>query len=97
MLSQPDIWCRPPAERFAAIIALLRQLIGPLGHRRVNPLLNITIYARLGFLLRRFAQILARPTPPKPRIRPHTPQSQAAKPAPPVPRDKQRENARQST
>ncbi|MGC8531669.1 MAG: hypothetical protein ACP5M1_06490 [Acidiphilium sp.] len=82
MLFLSDIWRRPPAQRFAAIIALLREIVGAVGYRTVDPPLNIAVYKRLGFFARRFAQILAQPARP---ARPHStprPRAQRPKPAP---------------
>jgi hypothetical protein len=77
-----DIWRRPPAERFAAIIALLREIVGIVGYRTVDPPLNLAVYKRLGFFARRFAQILAQPArSARPQSTPR-PRAQRPKPAP---------------
>jgi hypothetical protein len=77
-----DIWRRPPAERFAAIIALLREIVGIVGYRAVDPPLNLAVYKRLGVFARRFAQILAQPArPARPQSTPR-PRAQRPKPAP---------------
>ncbi len=84
MLFLSDIWRRPPAQRFAAIIALLREIVGAVGYRTVDPPLNIAVYKRLGFFARRFAQILAQPArPARPPSTPRQhPRAQRPKPAP---------------
>ena len=85
MLFIADIWRQPPAVRFAAIISLLREIVGAVGYRTVDPPLNIAVYKRLCAFARRFAQILAqppRPTPPQSASPRQHPRAQRPKPAP---------------
>jgi hypothetical protein len=82
MFGLSDIWRRPPAERFAALIAFLREIIGIVGYRQVNPPLNIAVYKRLGYFLRRFNEILAQPARPAQPPRTPRPHCRAPRPQP---------------
>ena len=71
----------PLADRLAVILTLLRKIIGDQGPPlRINPALNLLIWKRIGYFIRRFRQIAA--NPPKPR--PQRPNSSPRAPKPPA-------------
>ncbi|GAA5265657.1 hypothetical protein ACOSOMT5_P2084 [Acidiphilium sp. MT5] len=57
----------PLADRLTVILTMLRKIIGDQGPAlRINPALNLLIWKRVGYFIRRFRQIATNPPKPRP-------------------------------